>query len=659
LPQSTRISPIEERRHDILRIHELSTASFILTAALGTVALAQQPAQQTPPTGGPEAVRTEITVSESVSAESPAAITVVGAQSLQRMPGVNLDDRLRLVPGFTLLRRSSSLAANPTTQGISLRGIGSSGASRTLVLLDGMPLNDPFGGWVYWTRAAVDQVDRVEISRGATVSLFGDRAMGGTIHLLSRPPDSDQFSLGLEGGNAGTVMPQASYSTRVANRLGVTAGVRAFSTDGFFIVPQSIRGRVDQPANVRFVAPRIKLDYLGNTTRAHLKSDLLIEERGNGTGLTPNDTSLGSISAGLSREPLSVMIFHQRQEYRAGFSALSADRQTERQTIRQSVPSEATGGSAFGAGRWGTASFAGGGDFLRVEGYSRDWLVPSGARIGGGTQFQRGVFGQGDIKLGALRLFGGSRYHWTGTTGFYSPSGGFSVGRRQLRARGSVYRSFRAPTLNELYREFRAGNTATLPNAGLRPEALFGAEAGADAVLERTRIGVTLYRNELTDLIGNVTLQATPALITRQRRNIASAISRGLEVDLRHQWRSWSLESSYLFADSRFSTRERVPQVARHQGSAQLTWQGRGTLMSGGLRSTSLQFEDDRNTQLLPGYAVFHAAIRQELRLGLVATAVLENAFDRVYLSGFTPAPQIAAPRLWRLGLQWQGQLRK
>ena len=67
-------------------------------------------------------------------------------------PGVSLDDRLRDIPGFSLLRRSSSLVAHPTTQGVSLRGIGSSGASRTLVLWDGIPVNDPFGGWVYWTR---------------------------------------------------------------------------------------------------------------------------------------------------------------------------------------------------------------------------------------------------------------------------------------------------------------------------------------------------------------------------------------------------------------------------------------------------------------------------------------------------------------------------
>src|SRR6478672_4779798 len=109
-------------------------------------------------------------------------LCLLGVPQLQQLPGENLDDRLRYVPGFSMFRRSSSLAANPTTQGISLRGLGSSGASRTLLLWDGIPVNSPFGGWIYWTRLAPEDVERIEVSRGASTSVFGDRAMGGTIN---------------------------------------------------------------------------------------------------------------------------------------------------------------------------------------------------------------------------------------------------------------------------------------------------------------------------------------------------------------------------------------------------------------------------------------------------------------------------------------------
>lgn len=604
-------------------------------------------------------------MTENVAAGTPAFLTVLGPKTLSAMPGVNLDDRLRLVPGFTLLRRSSSLAANPTTQGVSLRGIGSSGTSRTLVLSDGIPLNDPFGGWVYWTRTSPDDVERVEMSRGATTSVFGDRAMGGTINFISATPSYERFTLGLDGGNNGTLMPYGSYTNLFKGRWGVTAGMRAFETDGYYIVPQSIRGSIDTRANVRFLVPSLKLDYLGAKDRFTFKSDILAEDRDNGTSKTENSTSLGSVSGNYSRalgdNNLSLMGFHQRQQFHAGFSSISADRRTETLTYEQSVPAEATGGAGFMSVRHSKFNFIGGGDFLRTEGTSYDYLVSGAQRVGGGTIFQRGMFGQADFSIGGLKLFGGSRYQWTGlqnSSTFYSPSGGFAWGRKWLRFRGSAYRSFRAPTLNELYREFRVGNTATLANPALRPEILFGSEVGVDIVAERARFSVTAYRNELTDLIGNVTLSTTPSLITRQRQNITSALARGVEANFRYRWNAWFLESSYLFADSRVSTMERIPQVARNQGSAQLSWQKNATQITAGMRTSSLQFEDDRNTQLLPGFAVFHFAAQQQLAGGISFRFAMENAFDRLYLSGFTPQPQIAAPRLWRIGVRWQGKLR-
>ena len=98
--------------------------------------------------------------------DSPAAASVVTASELLSMAALAPDDALRTTPGFTLFRRSSSRAANPTTQGVTLRGLSASGASRTLVLAGGVPLNDAFGGWVYWGRVPQAAIERVEVVRG-------------------------------------------------------------------------------------------------------------------------------------------------------------------------------------------------------------------------------------------------------------------------------------------------------------------------------------------------------------------------------------------------------------------------------------------------------------------------------------------------------------
>lgn len=607
-----------------------------------------------------EPVRSQITVLEKVTTEAPASITVLGALALKQIPGVNLDDRLRMVPGFSLFRRSSSLAANPTTQGVSLRAIGSSGASRTLVLWDGVPLNDPFGGWVYWTRVAPESVGQVEVSRGAATSVFGDRALGGSIALFSKPIDGEHYFGAIDAGNTAQLSPSAGYQNRLG-RYGFGGQARAFRTDGYFIVPRTIRGRADAKADVDFAAGDLRFDVAADKQRFGLKLDILAEERGNGTAFQRNSTSMGALSATYARtwtqDTLSAAVFHQRQQYHQSFSTIAADRNSERLTSNQSVPAEAVGGSGVYRHQSAAWNVTAGGDFNRVNGTSLDYLIPAGQRIGGGTVFQRGAFGQADFKVKDLRLFAGARQQFTGLRNgsqFFSPSAGLTYGRGFWRLRGSTYRAFRAPTLNELFREFRAGNAITQANPALAPEKLFGAEAGVDLTGEQTRLSVTFFRNDLDGLVTNVTLSSTPAQIIRQRRNAAGALNRGVEIDLRHNWRHWRVETGYLFASSRFATGERVPQIPMHQGTAQLTFTRGRTLITGGLRSSTLQFEDDRNVFRLPGFAVVQAVARQQITAHLSANLVFENLLDREVLTGFTPAPQIGAPRLWRAGIRWE-----
>ncbi|MEO7649919.1 MAG: TonB-dependent receptor, partial [Bryobacteraceae bacterium] len=508
---------------------------------------------------------------------------------LQQTPGVNLDDRLRSVPGFSLFRRSSSLVSHPTTQGVSLRGIGASGTSRTLVLIDGVPANDPFGGWVYWTLFAPEEMERVEISRGASTSVFGDRAMGGAIALFTREPQRLRWNAGYLGGNQNTHDASAGIS-HVFSRFGVSGQWRGYTTEGYFITPEPRRGSVDRRSAVAFTTGEARADYLGTTNRFFLKASVLAEDRQNGTAVQTNSTGMGSISGHYSgqwnKDTVSVVAFHSREEFRSAFSAIAANRNTETLSFRQSVPSEAVGGAGLwrhGASQWNLLA---GADAFRVEGTSIDSLAPTGKRIGGGTQFQHGVFAQGDATIGPAKFFAGLRHHFTGQDStFLSPSAGVVLGRKRVRARGSVYRSFRAPTLNELFREFRQGNTSTQANPTLRPETLFGAEVGLDFIGESTRARFTFYRNSLTDLITNVTLSTTPALIVRRRDNAASALNRGAEFEATQQFGYFRGEIGYLFADSRFGTGERVPQIARHQGSALLVYDRNGTLVTAGVRS--------------------------------------------------------------------------
>jgi outer membrane receptor protein involved in Fe transport len=623
------------------------------------------PAFAQPATDAPkiDPLKQSITVTADIGAEAPASIVEIGRPQLQQLPGENLDDRLRYVPGFSMFRRSSSLVANPTTQGISLRGLGSSGASRTLLLWDGIPVNSPFGGWIYWDRLAPEDIEGVEISRGASTSIFGDKAMGGSINIFSRPPEPWHLQLGADGGNDGQVQLYGGFSHLWAHRFAASAHVRTFRMDGYYIVPEGTRGPVDQPAGVEFVAGTIRLDYLTVRDKLFLRLDTLAEDRRNGTALTPNSTGLGSLAFSwahvTARDGLLVSAYHTRENYHAWFSSIGAGRRTETLSFMQHAPSDETGV----AGLWRRAqshwTMIAGGDVARTAGYSADYLLPAGLRFGEGVRWSRGFFGQVNGKTGPVSVFLGAREDFTGADNFFAPSGGVTAGRGLFRVRASAYRSFRSPTLNELYRTFRAGNSITQANSDLLPEKLFGAEAGFDIVGETRRFSVTLFRNGLDDVITNVTLSVTPSLTTRQRQNAASAVTHGIEANLRQNLGAhWQGELSYLYADSRYATGLRIPQVAKQQGSASLTWLHGKTFISSSLRAYSLQFEDDLNTLPLPGYAVLQFSARRNLTSSLSARFEMENALGRIYLTGRTPAPQIGAPRLFRVGLRWDGPVR-
>jgi outer membrane cobalamin receptor len=605
-----------------------------------------------------EPVKSSITVTEHVYLETPTAVTLLTSEQLSDTPGVNLDDRLRHVPGFSLFRRNSSLIANPTTQGISLRGIGSSGASRTLVLFDGVPLNDPFGGWVYWTRFTPEDITRVEVSRGASTSVFGNLALGGAINIFPNEPvpNTRHVSAGAEVGSQDTYDLWAGY-TQSFRHFAVTAGGRGLTTDGYYVVPGYARGAVDRHANVRFVNDSVRLDGFWGQHRLYAWINTLVEERGNGTYLTKNSTTIGTAALRYSyqsaHDVISVTGFGSSGQYHATFSSVTNNRNTERLTDRQTVPEDQLGGAGIWTHSASWFNLNVGADAERDHGVSTDRFSPTNIRVAGGTVVRNGEFIQTDFNARGVRFFVGGRHQYTGQGNqFFNPSAGISAGAGRWRFRGSAYRAFRSPTLNELFRQFSAGNTLTLANPDLQPETLLGAEVGVDYVTERGSIQLTAFRNDLHNLVTNVTLLSSPSQILRQRQNAANVIDRGFEVSARQAWGDWSGQASYLYAESRYNnTGLRVAQVPKSQGTATLTWSRGRTLASAGVRAYSYQFDDDLNTFRLPGFAVAELLVRQQLAPRTWATFEMTNALDHLIYTGFTPTPTIGDPRQVRGGL--------
>ena len=574
---------------------------------------------------------------------SAALVSLVSREELAASPNITLDDTLRRVPGFSLFRRSSSLTAHPTTQGVSLRGVAPSGASRSLVLFDGTPLNDPFGGWVQWNRLPPLALDSVEIARGAGSSLYGSSSLGGTVQLFPVRPAGRRFDLRTQAGTRETFDLEALATDRRGGWSTLAAG-RVFTTGGFFLIDESLRGAVDTRAGVDFQT------FWGRAYRGDFFAggNFYHEDRNNGTQLQTNSTRLASFETGVRRDRWSWSFHAQTERFRSDFSRVEPDRSAETLTSQQRFPSTGAGSSVV----WRPAPrLIVGTDWRRAS-----WNGHGQNLVGAFVQTTAPLHPRLDLQLGA-------RFDvWENQSARTAASPRAALVFRaasSVTLRASGYGGFRAPTLNELHRPFRVGNVLTLANPGLKEEQLWGGEGGADF----HPTGNLLFRlngfwNSLQDAVANVTVLVEPDLITRQRQNIGRAEIKGLEAEA--HWRvgeRWRWQWSYLYSDARdHATGLRLPQTARHQATSSLTLTAPVFVHAEG-RWVGAQFDDDLNTLRLGGFFLLNASAAQSLpSLGENTSLFLsvENLFGRRYAVGLTPLERLGTPRLLRAGIRFQ-----
>src|SRR5713101_4236652 len=355
--------------------------------------------------------RVNVTATRSATrvGDTPASVVVLSQEDFATTAARTIDDALRQVPGFSLFRRSGSRTANPTTQGISLRGLGASGASRAVALEDGIPLNDPFGGWVYWGRVPGASVESIEVLRGGASDLYGSDALGGVVQILTRSPDRTDLRFEASGGNENT--PQLSlYGAARRGDWGGAISAEVFQTDGYIPVSDNVRGLVDTPANSKHAVLDLTGErYFSDRGRVFARSSLYVESRDNGTPLQTNDTTLPELVLGGDWQSPSwgsflIRAFGSQQIYHQTFSSIAADRNTEVQARGQRVPAQQVGGTA----QWSRSAgkkqtLLAGFEEREVRGHSDELIfsggLPSSIADAGGRQRSLALFGEDIINL--------------------------------------------------------------------------------------------------------------------------------------------------------------------------------------------------------------------------------------------------------------------
>ncbi|MEG1453443.1 TonB-dependent receptor [Brevundimonas sp.] len=624
-----------------------------------------------------------------------------------------VDQALRQIPAVTLFRRADSLAANPTTQGLSLRAIAPTGAGRALVTLDGVPINDPFGGWVIWGQVTPESLEAIDVMRGAGSGPYGAGALTGTIALREsdRPQGIADLSVASRGGL------RAAASTRVEQgRFGLTLAGSHESSDGYVPVRGSVAGLADVPMDLKLESLSGRLDYaVGSETSLSLRAASWQEDRGSGLGRNRANASGNSVTATLSRQATQgpawrIQLWENHSNLFNSSGAVSADRSTVTPANEQyRTPARGRGinlalrntlslhgmleweagldarfnegqtqemfrymGGAFTRGRMagGETSVIGG--YVDASWHNGPWIVAGGLRLDE-WQNENGFRFENDLQSGAITL-----NETDPERSDQVVSARLGV-RRALGPdswlRASAYSGFRPATLNELHRPFRVGNDLTEANAGLVPETLEGFELEWGHSSDRHSISATVFRNMIDDVVVNVTLAEGPGSfpragfvpaggVLRQRQNAGSVTATGVEVSGRYDATSTlGLKAALAWTDAEMDGGQLAPQLTglrpaqAPEWSANIgaDWQVTPTLLAqANARYESARFDDDLNSRPLKAAWTIDARAQWQVlphaALWLAADNLLDEDIE-TSLTG-TGIAGYTAPRTLRAGVR-------
>jgi outer membrane receptor protein involved in Fe transport len=685
--------------------HAAVAAVLCLSAPVFSQAVpsSQNPAtKQTPTQPARPSVNEQVTVTASRQALSldagASSVRVLSNEDLDRTPGFTLDDRLKQVAGFQLFRRTSSWVANPTSQGISLRGLGSTAASRTLVLSDQVPLNDAFGGWVHWNEVPRMALQQVDLMRGGASDLYGSSAIGGAINVTPEEAGPLRYGASIEGGGLNTTDGDGLLTLAKGPWSGLGA-VTLFQTDGYKLTAPAARGPVDIPAFVHWQSGRTELRRrFTNELSGFLRGNLLNENRGNGTPLTTNATRLWRYSAGSDWNSADhgrafLRLYGSEENYRQSFSTVlgGTARSSERVVRTQSVPSEERGYATQWARGFAGApvTIAFGSDLRDIRAtnietpYSTTG-VPQAQTNTRARQRDTGAYALGvwqprhwtlqlsgrydrfsiidprQISTPAVTLTGRGENVFSPRLGVVRDIG------RGVSLTGSVFRAFRGATLNELYRTSTVGTTTTLANPDLRSEKATGFELGGNATLAhdvqiRASGFWTMVNRPITTVIQTQTATAT----TDKRFNAGQLRSRGMMLEARvHPIRPLVITGAYQLAVAtvtRFDQQPQLvgkwaPQVPRHSFTLTTTAESKRigrlnvvTYVSG------RQYDDTLNTLKLGSYARFDVQAEREFARRFTASVAVQNLLDRSIDAGRTGVLTLAAPQTVTMRLAFHG----
>ncbi len=634
------------------------------------------------------------------SLESPASTRELSQSALNTTASITLDGKMRQLPGVELYRRSSSLVANPSSQGLSLRALGSTAASRTLITEDDVPLNDPFAGWIHWQEQPELSIDRIELVRGGASDLYGSSAIGGVVNVVPVRPTNNSAQLRSSYGAEETYDDSLLLQTTIGP-WGLLAAGGVLGTDGYIQEAPYQRGPVDLPSNVHSQNGLVLAEHDEGPLRLFVRTNGFNDARNNGTPDQTNATRIWRYATGGDWHGphdgvLGVRFYGSTEHYRQVFSSILSTpnaanpacsyRCGENPTRFSHTPEDELGAVAHWTQPLGAGLvIVAGADSHDVRVWDLEQTYGATAALTNLHDHQRDSAGYAEAmwvhkawtatassRLDWFQNYDGQDVLWNGSTWVPTASQPPQLGQRVFDPRiglsrklfehwaasASAFRAFRAPSPNELYRSTQVGNELTTPNGSLLSERATGWEAGIATERHWGAVRSSYFLTQVNRPIVAVTINPNSSPILLKRENLGQIESKGLSLDYELAPVRWlAVDGGYQYAHATVThgvsdVGNWIPEVARNLATMNVRAfrPAIGTLNLQG-RISGRQYDDDANTYLLHSFFRLDVYASHDFGKRFEVFAAGENLLNRQIEIGKTPTTTLGMPRVGRAGI--------
>ena len=615
--------------------------------------------------------------------EVPARISLINSRIIEETPAQQLDDVLRFIPGVNVNRSSGIYTQRPM---VSLRGVSGDEQSRTLVLVNGVPINTSDEGGVNWNRMNPYDIERIEIFKGPGSSLYGNNAMGGVINLITKKPvKPHEGYAGISYGNYNTLRQDLSVRLRGSKGFYSTLSEYYLKSDGYNSVPEETRTQYDIPSYLEEIGLSARVgNDMNPWLNWELQYDVFRDERSEGyqiyapKGCYRNfytDLFRGNLKGGNEKTQYSLNLFYQLEHYydvNEKFKSGSYQRYDVNSLRKDmgalfSISRELVQNNTLTAGLEFKQGSIEGGDYYQTPRQVNDstqiydTICNSGIiRILGvylqdehsffdnkihlvvGIRFDRVTFSDGDFN---------STDPWNTMpelTDHTWPELSPRIGLRfnfipQLSSYISYSHGFRASILDDLTRTGWMWVGPKYANPNLGPESINNYEIGIDVFpANNLKITTSAYYAIGDDFLYYVS--TGDSLYGRSisiRENVTQVTLKGFEAELYYEIiHGLTFLGSYTFADSKINAFAERPElenkyltyVPKHTASASVLWSNKilNTSLRGFYRSK--QFSSDNNSTEIDPYFTLDLQLSKQILENLILSLDIQDIFDNEHM---------------------------